>query len=289
MKSERLSLPDGASTVIEWFGDDATSGKGLVVFLPALGVNVEYYRGFAQAWAERGYRVAAIEMRGMKQSSVRDVKRNNFGYSEVLNVDLPVIVAKLAAEAGGAPVYLAGHSLGGQFALLYASRASHRLDGVILVAGGSNHFATVGSNWTKLKRWFGFRFIRFTAHVLGFFPGDKLGFGGRQPRNLMLDWSHEGLTGRYLVLGDPTDYNATIAGLCKPVLIVSLSGDPLVPRSSADALAAKLTQAKVTQVELQARDHGLKVFSHFKWVRQPLAVLDPIDRWTDAGAIHQFE
>jgi predicted alpha/beta hydrolase len=289
MRTRSFTLPDGASTVAEWFGDDAAPGAGLVVFLPALGVNAEYYRGFAQAWAERGCRVAVIEMRGMKQSSVRDVKRHNFGFREVLNVDLPALAARLAAEVGDAPVYLAGHSLGGQFALLHASRASHRVDGVILVASGSNHFATTGSAWTNVKRWFGFRFIRATVRILGFFPGDKLGFGGRQPKNIMLDWSQEGLTGHYRVPGDPTDYNAAVAGFSKPVLIVSLSGDPLVPRSSADALAVKLAQSKVTQVELQTRDHGLKVFSHFRWVRQPAAVLDPIGRWTDAQTPRQTQ
>lgn len=284
MRSENVNLPDGSSTVVEWFGETPTPAKALVVFLPALGVNVEYYRSLCEAWAERGYRVAAIEMRGMKQSSARDVKRNNFGYKEVLNVDLPTLVAKLANGASGEPVYLAGHSLGGQFALLYASRATHRVDGVILVAGGSNHFASVGSGLAQLKRWLGFWFIRSVGRLLGFFPGDKLGFAGRQPLNIMLDWSKEGLTGRYQIIGDTADYNAALAGFSKPVLLVSLSGDPLVPRTSADVLARKLKQSKVTQIELQARDHGLKVFSHFKWVRQPKPVLDPVDNWIQAQA-----
>lgn len=284
MRSQIYSLPDGASTVIEWFGEQHAPGKGLVIFLPALGVNVEYYRGLCDAWAQRGHRIAAIEMRGMKQSSVQDVKRHNFGYNEVLNVDLPALIATLANAAAAEPVYLAGHSLGGQFALLYASRAAHRIDGVILVAGGSNHFASLASWWAQRKRWFGFWSIRWLGRLLGFFPGDKLGFGGRQPLNLMLDWSREGLTGRYQVIGDKTDYNAALAGITTPVLLVSLSGDPLVPRSSADALAGKLKQARVTQIELQASDHGLKAFSHFKWVRQPQPVLDPVQAWMQAQA-----
>src|SRR5687767_6289705 len=119
MKNQQLDLPDGAHTVIEWFGDGTTPVKGLVVFLPALGLNIEYYRGLGEAWARKGYRVAALEMRGMKQSSVRDVRRQNFGYNEVLNVDLATLISMVSREAADQPLYLAGHSLGGQFALLY--------------------------------------------------------------------------------------------------------------------------------------------------------------------------
>jgi pimeloyl-ACP methyl ester carboxylesterase len=88
----------------------------------------------AVAWAARGYRVATVELRGGKQSSVKDVRAQNFGYNEVLNVDLASIVPRLRAEAAGRPLVLAGHSLGGQFALLYASRYPLEVDGVVLLA-----------------------------------------------------------------------------------------------------------------------------------------------------------
>lgn len=279
MRSERVSLPDGSSTIIEWFGNASKDCKAVIVFLPALGVNVGYYRTLCETWAERGYRVAAFEMRGMKQSSVRNVKRNNFGYKEVLTLDLPTLIGKVANESFDAPIYLAGHSLGGQFALLYASRAPARINGVILIAGGSNHFASLGSGWARFKRRLGFCLIRLVCHLIGFFPGDKLGFGGRQPLNLMLDWSNEGLTGRYQVIGDTTDYNKSLADFNKPVLLLSLGGDLLVPQTSAHALARKVKQAVVTHIELKAKDYGLKVFSHFKWVYQPNPVLNSIDQW----------
>src|SRR6185436_10735679 len=97
----------------------------------------------AEAWAALGYRVATVELRGGKQSSVRDVRANNFGYNEILNVDLTSIVPRLRAEAAGQPLFLAGHSLGGQLALLYASRHPSEVDAVVLLAGGSNYYAAV--------------------------------------------------------------------------------------------------------------------------------------------------
>ena len=279
MKQQRFELPDRAQTIVEWFGEETTSNKGLVVFLPALGASVDFYRTMAEAWADLGYRIATIELRGGKQSSVRDVRANNFGYNEILNVDLASIVPTLRAQAAGQPFMLAGHSLGGQLALLYASRHPSDVDAVVLLAGGSNYYGAMPPG-KRLTRHLGVRTVRAIDRVLGFFPGDKLGFGGRQPCNMILDWTEEALTGKYLVKGDAADYDRHLEQLKVPVLLVSLQGDALVPRPSADYLARKLTRAQVAQIELRSEDG--QAYHHFRWVKKPAAILAPVDQWIGA-------
>lgn len=278
MTTQRVPLPDGASTHIEWFGS-AGADKGLVAFLPALGVSVEYYREFNRAWAQRGYRVAAIEMRGMKHSSVKDVRRENFGYREILRHDLPALVAALQCEAGAVPFFLAGHSLGAHFALLHAARHRRGIAGVAVIAGGSNYYGALPTGTARLKRHLAVRTVRLINAGLGYFPGHKLGFGGRQPHDMIADWAHEALTGRYKVRADATDYDDSLASLDLPVILISLSGDRLLPRSSADFLAAKMPKARLTQIELQAEEHGVEAYPHFRWVRRPAPILDRIEHW----------
>lgn len=244
------------------------------MFFPALGASVDYYRPMAETWAGLGYRVATVETRGGKQSSVKNVRAHNFGYNEVLNVDLSSIVPRLRAEAVGRPLLLAGHSLGGQLALLYASRHPSEVDGVVLLASGSNYYGSMPRG-KRLTRHIGMRAVRTIDQVLRFFPGDTLGFGGRQPLNMILDWTHEGLTGRYRVKGDATDYDRNLEQLDMPVLMVSLQGDRLVPRTCADYLAKKLTRARVAQIELRA-DGG---YHHFRWVKEAAPVLAHVDNW----------
>ncbi len=284
MRLRQFELPDQTRATLEWFDEEKAPAKGLVAFLPALGVGVDYYRALAEQWAKKGYRVATIEIRGQKQSSVRDVRRENFGYREILNVDLATIVPKLKEEAAGKPFLIAGHSLGGQFALLYASQHPGMVDGVAVLAGGSNFYGSMPAG-RRLKRRVGIELVGIVARALGYFPGHKVGFGGLQPLNMMLDWTHEGLTGRYRVVGDSTNYDRDLGSLDIPVLLLSLSGDPLVPKTCADFLARKLKGARVTQVELQAKDYGLKSFDHFRWARKPEPVLERVDAWiqTEVG------
>jgi predicted alpha/beta hydrolase len=278
LNQQPFELPDRELTVVEWFGEKSTGDKALVVFLPALGASVDYYRPMAEAWAGLGYRVATVELRGGKQSSVKDVRVQNFGYKEILNVDLASIVPRLRAEAAGRPFLLAGHSLGGQFALLYASRHRSEVDGVVLLAGGSNYYGAMPRG-KRFTRYVGLRTVRTIDQLLRFFPGDKLGFGGRQPLNMILDWTHEALTGKYRVKGDATDYDRDLEQLEMPVLMVSLRGDALVPRPSADYLARKLTRAQVAQIELLAESGA---YHHFRWVKQPAPILAHVDSWIGA-------
>jgi predicted alpha/beta hydrolase len=277
LNQQPFELPDRERTIVEWFGDKTTADKALVVFVPALGASVDYYRPMADAWAGLGYSVATVELRGGKQSSITDVRAHNFGYNEILNMDLASIVPRLRAEAAGRPLLLAGHSLGGQFALLYASRHPSEVDGVVLLAGGSNYYGAMPRWGQRLMRHLGLRTVRTIDQVLRFYPGDKLGFGGRQPLNLILDWTHEALTGKYCVTGDAADYDRDLEQLDMPVLMVSLRGDALVPRPSADYLARKLTRAQVAQIELLPEDGSS--YHHFRWVKRPAPVLAPVDDW----------
>lgn len=279
MRSQNIPLSDGAETVIEWFGDDQASTQGVIVFFPALGVPIRYYHRLAEAWSGRGYRIALVETRGQPQSSIDDVKRHNFGYREVVTVDMVSVMKAIREEVGDEPVYLAGHSLGGQFALMYASRFDDPIDGIILIAAGSNYHRTLSGTAKRLARHINIRLTRLINKTLRYFPGDKLGFGGRQPLNMMNDWSFEGLNGRYRVTNDSFDYDAALENLKASVLMVSLEGDPLVPRSCADFLAAKLSSASVHQHTLEAKLFGRKAASHFGWAKQPDPVLDALDTW----------
>lgn len=283
MQQITINLPDGHQTVVQLYSPIDTN-QGLIIFIPALGVSVDYYKNFAMQLTSNGFTFAAIEMRGMPHSSLRDVRRNNFGYNEILEIDLATVVPLLIERFPKLNVWLCGHSLGGQLALLYASSSlkgvhNSNVQGIVMIAAGSNHFHSLPSLSKRYTRYLGIRTIRSVNAILGYFPGHILGFGGRQPKNMILDWTYEGLKGRYRICNTNKDYNKLLETLPLPVLFISIEGDLLVPKSSASRLSSKLLFATVTEIELTSGEYSRHILDHFRWSKYPKPVVDITINW----------
>jgi predicted alpha/beta hydrolase len=260
------------TVTVEEYGSQHRTGEA-VVFLPALGVPLSYYRRFLETWAARGRQVLGVELRGGPQSPIPDLRRDSFGYRQLIQADLPAVL-QLEALAGR-PVVLVGHSLGGHLALLATASGSVRPAAVVTVATGTSSPASQHSRGGRFRRRASVRFIRTVIGVLGYWPGHRLGFGGRQPKGVMADWAYEARHGHYRVAGDPTDYRTALAALAAPTLLLGFEGDPMVPPRAMTHLAERLP-VQVERVMLtgeQARDH-------FLWARRaPELVIDEVEGW----------
>jgi predicted alpha/beta hydrolase len=266
---------DGLTLTVEEYGrQHRDGGAASVVFLPALGVPLSYYRRFLERWADQGRHVLGVELRGGPQSPVANLRRASFGYSHLLRADLPAVFG-LDAIASAGKVVLAGHSLGGHLALLAAASGSVQPAAVVMLATGTSSPASQHTRLGRFRRWFGVRFIAATSRVLGYWPGHRLGFGGRQPKGLMTDWAYEGRHGQYRVAGDPTDYEAALAALTLPTLLISFDGDRLSPPRAVSHLANRLPG----HVEHQMLS-GDQVSDHFSWARRnPEFIIGEVETW----------
>ena len=87
-----------------------------LLWLPALGVAARHYQPFAQSLARHGIATFMHEWRGHGSSSLRASHGCDWGYRELLTVDLPASEAALRQRLPGLARALGGHSLGGQLA-----------------------------------------------------------------------------------------------------------------------------------------------------------------------------
>lgn len=254
------------------------AGAPLLLFMPAMGTRSRYYGGFAAAMAQAGVSLATCDWRGMESSSLRASHRVDFGYRHLVELDLPAAVTALRQRLPQAPLFVGGHSLGGQLGCLYTAANASLVRGLVLIASGTVHFSA----------WAGAGALRILAltqsaglisRVVGHFPGQRIGFAGREARGVIRDWAGTARSGRYRPAGTRLDYEAAMAQLEKPTLALGFQADHLAPRKATSALLAKLPRCHRTQWHWSAADSGGQGLDHFSWAKRPELVAPPVATW----------
>ncbi|MBN1209761.1 MAG: alpha/beta fold hydrolase [Myxococcaceae bacterium] len=184
----RVLAEDGTESEARLFGlAPGQTAEAVIVCTPAMGVPARFYEPLARELCERRLCTVTAELRGIGSSSVRVRRGVDFGYHALALQDLPAVVAAARAACPEAPVFLLGHSLGGQVNALYASAHPEEVEGLILVAAGSPYFR----NWrfpVNLGVLLSSQLMRGISSALGYYPGRWFGFGG--VAELIKEWIH---------------------------------------------------------------------------------------------------
>jgi len=256
----------------------------VVVCLPAMGVRGGYYKEFAQALSRAGLHVITSDLRGVGSSSARASRTCDFGYGEILDLDLPALIETVNKCFPSNARLLLGHSLGGQLSALHLSAHEGVAQGVILVAACNVHY----KGWSLRRRWrvLGTTILfRVMGRVLGYVPAGKFGFAGNEARTVAVDWSNNCWTGKYVIANSAHDYEQSLKRMARPVLAISFERDRLAPRKSVENFLGKLGAAPVTARHF-SRDHpGLENVGHFDWVKRPQVVVETIQKWINQTAL----
>ena len=257
----------------------AQESAPIVLVLPAMALKAKFYLPLARHLHEAGLSVALCDLRGQGEARPPLDAAPPFGYREMLEIDLPAVVGAVRERFPDAPLYLFGHSLGGQLALLHTAADPAGITGVAVLGTGSVFWWAFGP-----RRWFEalwkIQAIGVVSRLRGRWPGGML-IGGAMSGRVMTDWARHSLTGRYHPHGSARRYDELIRELRTPVLVVSLSDDSLGPRSTVDYLCGRLTGAPITRWHL-GPESGVTHRDHFMWIKDS-AVLGPrIAEWIGA-------
>lgn len=249
-----------------------------LLWLPALGVPARKYLRFAGLLAERGIAVGVHEWRGTGDCARRPSRRDDWGYREWLLEDVPASAEVLRRAFPEAAPLLGGHSIGGQMAVLGAALGLPA-DGVAIVASGVPHWRLFPS-WRERFAVGGFgAALPLLTRAVGHYPGDRLGFAGREAGQLMRDWASTVRSGHYGGLrGLPTDLPARIAALEVPLLGLRYVRDWLVPEASLGALLHATASRAIHRDTLDDAAAGTRA-DHFAWMREPAATAARVADW----------
>lgn len=269
---------DGAMSDVNFFIPSAENNLPVVVLFPAMGVKATYYTEFAKLLAAQHLIVCCTELRSNGSSDVRPSRKVNFGYFEMLWNDYYSIIDLVRKKYPNHPIYLLGHSLGGQLAALYAAMNQESIDGLILVASGSVYYRafqfpkSIGLLLSTQLAW-------IISKILGSFPGKYLGFGGHEARGVMRDWAYQARTGHYKLANSDNDFEMLLSEVQKPLLAISIANDKLAPSTTVDHLCSKLPSSTITRWHYESDQALKKIIDHFNWVKHPEFFIKRIVSW----------
>lgn len=268
----RIDLTGGGSTLLH-VAEAKEAGGPVVLVLPAMGIPAGYYGPFVDDLARAGVTAAVADYPGQGEARPGVGRDHDHGYTEVAHDWLQRVVEAVRREHDGALVVL-GHSLGGHVLLTHLAGDEPLADAAVLIGAGTPFWRTHRGVRTLLQT----QFMGLVTRVRGFWPGDRLGFGGRQPRTLVREWAAFARTGRLAPGGRPVE--AGLRGVSLPVLVVDLDGDDLAPPAAVDALVSKLPSAQVERFTFAKGpgDPGRPV-SHFSFARSPELIGERIAEW----------
>lgn len=241
-----------------------------LLWLPALGVAARHYIPLADALAAKGVAVFLQEMRGNGSSSLRPSREMDWGYRQILALDIPRSHAAAVEHCDAPERIIGGHSIGAQFAACYLGLHPDAFDRLWLVASGSPYWRTFPAPRRYVLP-FAYQFVPWIADRRDVFHGRRLGFAGDEARSLMRDWASVGLSNRYAAAGMEMDLEAALSTVSARAHAVLFKDDWLAPRRSMQALLDKMPQATVTTQVLDRAALGTNA-DHFAWMKQPQAV-----------------
>lgn len=265
MTSHSFTYRDGGQTTLSHFSPEITPIE-IILIAPALGVRADYYSKLGEELAQAGFLAISCDWRGHGLSSERPKKGLDYGY-ETYVLDMDEVIDWAKGKWPGLKLSLMGHSLGGQIGSMHKARFPQKIDRIILTASCT----LTPSNWPWSFRWkiiLAGRLLPLLGNLLGYYPGDKLGFGGREFKSVMGDWGRSTHSGKYLPVGSDFDYEAAFPQTQAVVLGIHYSKDNWVNEKAVRDLYGKFHPDSPFQF------HVIDGFNHFNWAKKPAAVVE---------------
>ncbi len=249
-----------------------------LICLPAMGVRASYYELFAATLCRQGFNVIIADWRGQGKSSVRASRAIDFGYEEIIR-DIKELIEYAEAWFPGTKKIIVGHSLGGQIGSLFASRYSKVVSGLILITSCSVYYKG-WNKWNRIKLRLAGNIFYPLSKIIGHFPGDKIGFGGREARAVIKDWCHNALYGEYKLSNSKHDYETSLKKLNTHVLSISIESDPLASKQAVENLYKKFSAGSaISHLHLTSDETKISPLDHFSWTKDPDYFVGLVKNW----------
>lgn len=258
---------DGTAHCLHVFAREAVDSDSapVVLFFPAMGVKASYYFKLAEHFNAAGLNFVCTDLRGNDPMQQPPSRTHDFSYHHMIHFDWPAAIAKCQSQFPNAPIYLMGHSLGGQLSACY-SVSNPSISGLIFIACGNIHYKLYRKKWRILMA---SQFLLMITRLIGYLPGDKIGFGGIESKGVIRDWAYTARTGLYRSIenGKKEIFNGKMGQVKTPIMAISFDGDKLAPHSSMQGLLDLFHSAPKHHIKTCAQELNITSLDHFNWTK----------------------
>jgi predicted alpha/beta hydrolase len=267
-RQRSLQLADGGALVLRVY-ESARQARASVVIGGAMGVPQAYYASYAQWLAEQGYRVWTFDYRGHGESqpntpghTLRGFRADLFDWAR----DYELVVSTARRELPGCPLYLVGHSLGGQLPGLFNEPAL--VDGMLSIGAGSGYWRDNAPALRRRALLLWYTIAPVLTWTFGYFPGRRLGMVGDLPAGVIRQWRSWCLNPRYSVGVEGAAVAQQYALARFPILSWFIADDELMTLRGTRTLLALYTGAPHQLQTITPADVPVPRIGHFGFFRE---------------------
>lgn len=261
--------------------ESVTPLKAGVVIGPAIAVKQSFYSSFASYLAAQGFRVWTFDYDGIGESQHASMRYCDANVSSWLYADYELVVQHASDTMADLPLFVLGHSLGGQIAPMLPSLS--KLSGIINISVGSGARRHMSPRLKRLTPLLWHVIAPALCSVCGYFPGAKVGIMGDIPKNAMSQWKEWCLDNDYLLGAEP-DATSAYASVTCPIFSLFFTDDELLAESGASWLHQAFTKTSLDYRVVKASDFDSPGIGHFGFFknrhREQLWPL--VSRWLDS-------
>ena len=264
----QLDNGNGHSLSSHWF-HPAGEARGVVLIVPAMGVEQRFYAAFAQWLAERGFVTVTFDYVGMglsRQGPLRDLQVDVIGWGRH---DCSAMLDAAVEAAGELPVFWIGHSLGGQ--ILPFVRGSERIRRAFTIATGSGYWRE-NTRSLRNRAWLLWHLIApLVTPLAGYFPGQRLGMVGDLPRGVIEQWRRWCLHPEYAVGAEGEAVREAYSAVRTPITAISFTDDEMMSGRNTESLHGFYRAAPQTAKRIAPTQIGVERIGHFGFFRRQFA------------------
>jgi predicted alpha/beta hydrolase len=173
----------------------------VVIINSATAVPRLFYKAYARHLSQNGSTAITYDYRGIGESRPKSLKGFNARMRDWAELDMAGVVEWASAQYPAQPLFVIGHSIGGQGMGLLHNHG--KVTAMVTLSAQSGYWGLHPGVEKYRVAFFVFLAFPLLANAFGYFPWSRMAPGEDLPKGVALEWARWCRSPRYL-FGDPT-------------------------------------------------------------------------------------